>query len=179
MAVRLDNRQDGFEQGFSALLASKREATVDVADTVSSIIADVRARGDAALLELTAKFDGMKAGSMAELAVPRREIDAALEALTPALRDSLEPPLRASVPFMNGSVRKASISPMMMVSALACAIRRWMPVSMSRGQGRLSVLVLMNAIPAEVAGVLRRDRGAGAAGLCQSDGPCRRRHCRC
>ena len=56
MAVRLDNCQDGFEAGFATLLASKREATVDVADTVSSIIADVRARGDAALLELTAKF---------------------------------------------------------------------------------------------------------------------------
>ena len=90
MAVRLDNRQDGFEAGFVALLASKREATVDVADTVSSIIADVRARGDAALLELTAKFDGLQAAGMADLAVPRSEIDAALEGLTPALRDSLE-----------------------------------------------------------------------------------------
>ena len=60
MAVRLDNRQDGFEEGFAALLASKREATVDVADTVSSIIADVRARGDAALLELTANLTGCR-----------------------------------------------------------------------------------------------------------------------
>ena len=90
MAVRLDNRQADFEVRFEALLAAKREATVDVAEAVAGIIADMRARGDAALLELTAKYDRLDAGSVAELAVGRDEIDAALDGLTPALRDSLE-----------------------------------------------------------------------------------------
>ncbi|MEC7237152.1 MAG: histidinol dehydrogenase, partial [Pseudomonadota bacterium] len=81
MAVRLDNRQDDFEARFEMVLASKREATVDVADAVAGIIAAVRARGDAALLELTAKYDRLPAGSMAELAVSRDEIDAALGGL--------------------------------------------------------------------------------------------------
>ena len=57
MAVRLDNRQADFEVRFETLLAAKREATVDVAEAVAGIIADVRARGDVALLELTAKYD--------------------------------------------------------------------------------------------------------------------------
>ncbi|MEL0187585.1 MAG: histidinol dehydrogenase, partial [Alphaproteobacteria bacterium] len=86
MAVRLDNRQADFEGAFAALLASKREATVDVATTVADILADVRTRGDAALLELTARFDDLAADSMAELAVPQAEIDAALAGLSDELR---------------------------------------------------------------------------------------------
>ena len=79
MAVRLDNRQADFEVRFETLLAVKREATVDVAEAVAGIIADVRARGDVALLELTAKYDRLDADSVAELAVGRDEIDAALD----------------------------------------------------------------------------------------------------
>jgi len=158
MAVRLDNRQDGFEQGFSALLASKREATVDVADTVSAIIADVRARGDAALLELTAKFDGTKAGSMAELAVPRSEIDAALEALTPALRDSLET-AAARIRAFHERQRPQGFDftdddgvGLGMHYSPVDAAGLYVP----GGKAAYPSSVLMNAIPAEVAGVPRR-----------------------
>ena len=158
MAVRLDNRQDGFEQGFSALLASKREATVDVADTVSSIIADVRARGDAALLDLTAKFDGMKAGSMAELAVPRSEIDAALEALTPALRDSLET-AAARIRAFHEHQRPQGFD-FTDDDGVGLGMR-YSPVDAAGlyvpgGKAAYPSSVLMNAIPAEVAGVPRR-----------------------
>ena len=158
MVVRLDNRQDGFEQGFSALLASKREATVDVADTVSSIIADVRARGDAALLDLTAKFDGMKAGSMAELAVPRSEIDAALEALTPALRDSLET-AAARIRAFHERQRPQGFD-FTDDDGVGLGMR-YSPVDAAGlyvpgGKAAYPSSVLMNAIPAEVAGVPRR-----------------------
>ncbi|MGB2122456.1 MAG: histidinol dehydrogenase, partial [Candidatus Puniceispirillaceae bacterium] len=78
MAVRLDNRQEDFESAFTTLLASKREATVDVAATVATILADVKSRGDAAVLELTARFDNLSADNIDELAVPPAEIDAAL-----------------------------------------------------------------------------------------------------
>ena len=158
MAVRLDNRQDGFEEGFAALLASKREATVDVADTVSSIIADVRARGDAALLELTAKFDGLQAASMAELAVPRAEIDAALQGLTPALRDSLETAASRIRAFHERQRPQGfdftdddGVGLGMRYSPVDAA-----GLYVPGGKAAYPSSVLMNAIPAEVAGVPRR-----------------------
>ncbi len=57
MPVFLDTRAADFEAGFAALLGAKREEAVDVDDTVADIIAQVRSRGDAALIELTEKFD--------------------------------------------------------------------------------------------------------------------------
>ena len=56
----LDTTDAGFEQDFVALLGMKREDSPDVDAIVAGIIADVRARGDAAVLELTAKFDRME-----------------------------------------------------------------------------------------------------------------------
>ena len=55
----LNSSDAGFEAQFTQLLNAKREDSPDVDDVVAGIIADVRARGDAALLELTAKFDRM------------------------------------------------------------------------------------------------------------------------
>ena len=57
MPMRLDSASPSFAEAFEALLGSKREASADVNDTVAGIIADVRARGDAALVELTNRFD--------------------------------------------------------------------------------------------------------------------------
>ncbi|KPP87009.1 MAG: histidinol dehydrogenase [Rhodobacteraceae bacterium HLUCCO07] len=57
MPVFLDAAAPDFEAGFTALLTAKREDSADVDEIVAGIIADVRARGDAALIELTAKFD--------------------------------------------------------------------------------------------------------------------------
>ena len=57
MACRLDARAPDFESTFAALLDAKRETNEDVAASVRAIIADVRARGDAALIELSARFD--------------------------------------------------------------------------------------------------------------------------
>ena len=57
MPVFLNTKDADFEASFTTFLANKRETTVEVDDTVAAIIADVRARGDAAVIELTAKFD--------------------------------------------------------------------------------------------------------------------------
>ena len=54
---RLDARDAGFAAAFTALVEARRESDAGVASDVAAIIADVRARGDAALFELTAKFD--------------------------------------------------------------------------------------------------------------------------
>ena len=158
MAVRLDNRQDDFEARFDMVLASKREATVDVADAVAGIIGDVRARGDAALLELTAKYDLLSAGSMAELAVSRDEIDAALEGLTPALRDSLETAANRIRSFHERQLPQGfdyedddGVGLGMRYSPVDAA-----GLYVPGGKAAYPSSVLMNAIPAAVAGVERR-----------------------
>jgi len=76
MARRLDARASGFSAQFDALLNKKREEDEDVSLVVRGIIADVRARGDAALVELSNKFD--QAGlTVATLRLAHSEIDAA------------------------------------------------------------------------------------------------------
>ncbi len=57
MPVFLDTKDADFETAFQRLLSAKREDSPDVDDAVAAIIADVRARGDAAVLELTKRFD--------------------------------------------------------------------------------------------------------------------------
>ena len=59
MTLRLNTADSDFEDRFKALLAMKREQAIDVNDTVAAIIAKVRAEGDAALIELTKRFDGL------------------------------------------------------------------------------------------------------------------------
>ena len=158
MAVRLDNRQDDFEARFEMVLASKREATVDVADAVAGIIAEVRARGDAALLELTSKYDRLPAGSMSELAVGRDEIDAALGGLTPALRDSLETAAARIRRFHERQFPQGFDYEDEDGVGLGM---RYLPVDAAGlyvpgGKAAYPSSVLMNAIPAAVAGVERR-----------------------
>ncbi len=82
MARRLNSSDANFATAFEALLFAKREVEEDVAAQTRGIIADVRARGDAALVELSNKFD--KAGvTQATLKLSAAEIDAAVKAITP------------------------------------------------------------------------------------------------
>ena len=69
MANRLEFQSANFVKEFEALLSGKREADRDVHDTVAAIIDDVRGRGDAALLSLTAKFDNFGVKNVSDLAV--------------------------------------------------------------------------------------------------------------
>ena len=111
MPQRLDSQSADFAARFSALLDVKREAAADVEASVRAIIADVAARGDRALIELTQKFDRVdlaKIGlrvSAAEIAAAEKACDAkALDALkfaTPAHRP----------PITNGKSRRTSATP--------------------------------------------------------------------
>jgi histidinol dehydrogenase len=86
---RLSTAQPDFEAQFVALQwSAENDASVDA--TVASIVADVRARGDAAVLEYTARFDGLQAPSVAALEVPAAELASALQAITPEQRAALE-----------------------------------------------------------------------------------------
>src|SRR5919199_1035065 len=76
MAVRLDAGSADFEARFAALLAMKRETAADVDGQVADIIADVRRRGDEALLDHTSRFDRLDLDP-ARLRISADEIEAA------------------------------------------------------------------------------------------------------
>ena len=85
----LNTADADFEQAFTALLGAKREDSPDVDAIVADIIADVRARGDAALVELTEKFDRMSL-TADRLQISEAEIDAAIENVSAEERAALE-----------------------------------------------------------------------------------------
>src|SRR5487761_2676582 len=89
MARRLDTKDKNFAADFEALLFAKREIEEDVALAVRGLIADVRARGDAALVELTNKFDRANL-SAADLKIPAGEIEAALAKVTAEQKAAIE-----------------------------------------------------------------------------------------
>jgi histidinol dehydrogenase len=89
MPVFLRHDDPGFDTAFAALLGAKREEAVDVDEAVAAIIADVRTRGDAALIDLTARYDRLTL-TPATLRVTEAEIDAAIAEVPPAERDALE-----------------------------------------------------------------------------------------
>ena len=68
---QLDTRSADFEAGFARLRHWSDEADAQIESRVAAILADVRARGDAAVLEYTARFDGLRAASVGELALTR------------------------------------------------------------------------------------------------------------
>ncbi|HXG77857.1 MAG TPA: histidinol dehydrogenase [Methyloceanibacter sp.] len=156
MAVWLKTADPDFEDRFSALLAQKREQAADVNDAVASIIGRVRAEGDRALIELTRKFDGLdlrEAGlrvSEAEIAGARAKVDKnTLAALTLAHERILDHHRR--------QVPKDDIYK----DALGVELgTRWTPVASAGlyvpgGTASYPSSVLMNALPAKVAGVSR------------------------
>jgi histidinol dehydrogenase len=154
MARRLDARAADFADAFDTFLNTKREEEEDVAATVRVIIADVRARGDAALIELTERFDKVKPAS---LHLEDSEIDAAesqcsreaLKALDVA-SGRIEAYHRRQLPKDESFVDEAG----------ATLGWRWTPLAsvglyVPGGTASYPSSVLMNAIPARVAGVAR------------------------
>ncbi|MDX1780972.1 MAG: histidinol dehydrogenase [Thalassovita sp.] len=156
MPVFLNSQDADFETAFTALLGAKREDSPDVDDVVAGIIADVRARGDAAVIELTAKFDRLDLTpetlrfSEAEIAaliaqVPAQEREA-LELAAARIRVYHEKQLPEDAYWTDESGAELGW--------------RWTPVSAAGlyvpgGLASYPSSVLMNAIPAKVAGVER------------------------
>ncbi len=156
MPVFLDTADPGFEAAFTALLGAKREEAADVDDAVRGIIADVRARGDAALIDLTARFD-------------RQELTPDRLAFTPdeiaehAARVPAEQ--RAALELAAGRIRayherQIPADARWTDAAGASLGWRFTPVASAGlyvpgGLASYPSSVLMNAIPARVAGVER------------------------
>jgi histidinol dehydrogenase len=156
MPVFLSSRDASFEADFSALLGLKREDAPDVDDAVAAIIADVRARGDAAVLDLTARFDRLDL-TPATMAFSSAEIDAACAKVAAADRAALE---LAADRIRAYHSRQMPPDAQWQDDAGATLGWRWSPVSSAGlyvpgGLASYPSSVLMNAIPAQVAGVER------------------------
>jgi histidinol dehydrogenase len=152
---RFATRDPDFESRLSVLLAF--EATQDrrIDQTVIAILDDVRKRGDAAVLEYTSKYDRVDRGSLAELEVGKAELERALDGLPPARRDAL---LQAAARIRayherqtlhsweyeeaDGTRLGQKITPLDRVG-----------IYVPGGKAAYPSTVLMNALPAKVAGV--------------------------
>lgn len=89
MVQKLDSSKADFAEKFEGLLGQKRETSADVRDTVAGIIADVQTRGDAALIELTQKFDRFDVGQKG-LTIGAGEIDAAWATVSDEVKEALQ-----------------------------------------------------------------------------------------
>jgi histidinol dehydrogenase len=156
MPIRLDSRTTDFAERFRAFLATKREASADVETAVRAIIADVAARGDRALLELTQKFDRVDL-TASGLRISAAEIDraygacdrTALDALALA-RDRIEVYHRRQLPKDDRFTDALGVELGSRWTAIE-AVGLYVP----GGTAAYPSSVLMNAVPAKVAGVPR------------------------
>src|SRR5436309_12671601 len=156
MPVRLDSRSADFTGRFGAFLAIKREASADIEAATRAIVDDVAARGDAALIEATRRFDRLEldAGS---LRIKPAEIDAAVQACDlktiDALkfaRDRIESFHRRQLPKDERFTDPLGVELGWRWSAID-AVGLYVP----GGTAAYPSSVLMNAVPARVAGVPR------------------------
>jgi histidinol dehydrogenase len=156
MPVTLHTAAKDFEARLAALLGDKRETAADVDDAVAAIIADVRARGDAAVLELTAKFDRLSLTAQT-MRVSTAEIDAAMEAAPEAEMRALE---LAAARIEAYHARQIPHDERWTDPSGAELGWRWTAVDAAGlyvpgGTASYPSSVLMNAIPARTAGVKR------------------------
>ncbi len=154
--IRLDSRDPGFAAAFDALVDGRREAEVDVARDVAAIIADVRACGDEALAELTARFDGFDL-DIAGWRIGQEACAAARATLPAALRDAIELAAARITAFHE---RQRPVDSEHVDASGARTGSRWLGVDgagiyVPGGRAAYPSSVLMNAIPARVAGVER------------------------
>ncbi len=151
----LDSCRPNFRQDLQKLLDFQEDANTNVNRVVEEILADVRQRGDAALMEYTARFDRMQAASMEELQVSQSRLQDALNSLPPEQRQALESAAQRVRIYhekqqqdswqyqeADGTVLGQKVTPLDRVG-----------IYVPGGKAAYPSSVLMNAIPAKVAGV--------------------------
>jgi histidinol dehydrogenase len=156
---QLDTTEPGFNDKLLAVLAFEASEDEAIDRAAAGILADVKSRGDTAVLEYTNKFDRLSAASVAALEIPRAEMQAALEGLAPTRRSALQAAadrVRAyherqkqecgsdgfSFTEADGTVLGQKVTPLDRVG-----------IYVPGGKAAYPSSVLMNAIPAKVAGV--------------------------
>ena len=156
MAIALDMQSADFDERFQALLAAKRETSADVDLAVADIIEDVRQRGDTALAELSLRFDRIEIGRVG-LKVSAAEIEAAIGACD---RTALEALKLAHARVMDFHLRQKPAD-VRFTDPLGVELGwRWRPIDsvglyVPGGAASYPSSVLMNAVPAKVAGSRR------------------------
>ena len=156
MPMRLNSRDKSFEAGFTTLLGQKREVSADVDKAVADIIAAVRARGDAALIELSRKFDSVDLEKLG-LAVTTAEVKAAFASCSKENLAALEFARERIVSYHQ---RQLPSDSRYRDAAGVELGDRWTAVESAGlyvpgGLASYPSSVLMNAVPAKVAGVPR------------------------
>ncbi|MCL2715374.1 MAG: histidinol dehydrogenase [Alphaproteobacteria bacterium] len=156
MPIRLDRSSSDFDQRFAAFLAAKREVSADVEKAVRAIVDDVASRGDAALIEATRRFDHLELDA-ASLRIRTGEIEAAVAACDAATldalklaRDRIEAFHVRQLPRDQFFTDAAGVELGWRYSAIE-AVGLYVP----GGTAAYPSSVLMNAVPAKVAGVSR------------------------
>lgn len=156
MAIRLTHSDADFEERFTALLAMKREVSADVDEAVAAIIARVRKEGDAALIDYTSRFDRLETDA-AGLRIGTKEIAAAYDAVDQGTLGALKLAHERIVAHHEKQLPADS----RYTDALGVELgSRWTPVEAAGlyvpgGTASYPSSVLMNAVPARVAGVGR------------------------
>jgi histidinol dehydrogenase len=156
MPVFLNTQAADFDADFTALLSAKREDSPDVDEVVAGIIRDVRTHGDAAVIELTAKFDRLEL-TPETLRFSESEIAALVAQVSDAERAALE----LAAERIRAYHAKQLPEDMLWEEETGAQLGwRWTPVSAAGlyvpgGLASYPSSVLMNAIPAKVAGVER------------------------
>ncbi len=156
MATRLKNTDPDFETAFKALLSAKRESAADVNSAVTAIIDAVRDNGDDALYDLTNRFDHLDLSEKG-LAITSDEIDAAIGQVDEKTMDAL----KLAATRIEDHHKKQTPEDQRYSDELGVEIGyRWSPVSAAGlyvpgGTAAYPSSVLMNALPAKVAGVER------------------------
>ncbi len=152
---RLDSENSDFEQSLKRLLAYEATQDSRIEQTVAQILADVRARGDEALLEYTRRFDRLDVANAAALELSREDLQQALDALDPVRRDALQA-AATRVRLFHDRQRADSWSYTepdgTRLGQRVTALDR-VGLYVPGGKAAYPSSVLMNAIPAKVAGV--------------------------
>lgn len=156
--ARLVSAQPQFESELSRKLAWTAQLNPELPGQVAAIIADVRARGDAAVLEYTARWDGVQAARMAELEIPPAELRAALDSLPAHQRAALEAAAARVRSFHEAQLQACGQSWSHRDADGTLLGQRVTPldragVYVPGGKAAYPSSVLMNVIPAKVAGV--------------------------
>lgn len=156
MARRLDARKKDFTQKFTELVEGDREVDEDVSRVVREIIADVRGRGDVALCDYGKRFDGIDL-TPGTLRVSDEEIEAAEKSVAPELREALVLAARRIEAY---HIRQVPEDERFGDETGAQLGWRWRPLEsvglyVPGGTASYPSSVLMNAVPAKVAGVKR------------------------
>ena len=154
----LDTAAADFEAEFQRVLHWSAATDEAIEQRVAAILADVKQRGDAALLEYTARFDGLQAESVAALELTRDELKSAFEAITPAQRQALEFAAARVRSFHQRQLQACGLSWQYRDDDGTLLGQKVTPLDrvgiyVPGGKAAYPSSVLMNAIPAHVAGV--------------------------